>query len=67
MEFKESKWWMLLPIVVMFVCYYVGYNSLPEEPESVWWGIPLYITLILTFLYSVVSAIVLWPSDNTIG
>ena len=67
MEFKKSKWWMLLPIVVMFVCYYVGYNYLPEEPESVWWGIPLYITLILTFLYSVVSAIVLWPSDNTIG
>ena len=66
MEFKESRWWALLPLVVMFVCFFIGYEFVPTPVSAVWWGIPLVVTLGVSLLYSIVVASVLWPLPHVL-
>ena len=66
MKLKRSWWWLTLPIVTMFIVFYVDHHSVPDYPPSTWWGAPLRLTLIAVWVYSMIVTIVKCPTSGEI-
>ena len=53
---KVKYLWVLLPIVVMWLCFYVVGNTVPM-PATEWWHLPVVLTSLLIWFSSVILAI----------
>ena len=54
---KKKRLWGLVPIVSFWPLYAIGYEFITSHPFADWYGMPLFVTLILLWLYSVQIAI----------
>jgi len=41
-----KKLWYLLPFATFYPIFYIGFTYLPKTMDEVWWGVPLFFTLI---------------------
>ena len=47
---------ILIMIISFWICYGAGWYLMPEHPFAEWYGLPLMVTLMFTWMWSCVFA-----------
>lgn len=52
----KYSWW-LLPFATLWLCFWLGYLLIDNNPFENWWSYPFVLTLIISFFVSILVAV----------